>query len=185
MTGEMAVEGAMEQAEPDRRSAFLALYERYSPALRRLAGAYVVTPQDREDLVQEIATAVWQALPKYRRDASERTWLYRIAHNVAITASSKLRQRGMREGAPVDLPSATRSAEQQLLAEEKRRLLLDAVRDLPAPDRQVVVLHLEGLSYAEIEEVTGLSQGAVAVRLTRVRERLRKAIRAKEVGDER
>ncbi len=53
------------------------------------------------------------------------------------------------------------------------------------PDRQVVVLHLEGLSYAEIEEVTGLSQGAVAVRLTRIRERLRKAIRAKEAGDER
>jgi RNA polymerase sigma-70 factor (ECF subfamily) len=179
---------AAQEAGQDRKAAFLQLFEKHAAALERLAAAYTATREDREDLVQEIAKALWQALPGYRGEASERTWLYRIAHNVAITATVKLRRRERREAAAeelLDAPSAARSAEQHLLAEEKRRLLLDAVRGLPAADRQITVLHLEGLSGAEIEEVTGLSEGAIATRLTRVREKLRRAIRAKESGDDR
>jgi len=186
--GEMAIAEAETQVEQRRKAEFLRLYERYRPALGRLAGAYVDATEDREDLVQEIAAAVWQALPNFRAEASERTWLYRIAHNVALTASAKLRTRGKREAGPaeaVDFPSAERTAEQQVLADEKRQMLLDAIRGLAPVDRQLVVLHLEGLSYGEMEYVAGLSEGALAVRLTRIRERLRKAIRAKEVGDER
>jgi RNA polymerase sigma factor (sigma-70 family) len=47
---------------------------------------------DRQDLFQEIAMALWTALPRFRAAASERTWLYRIAHNVALTYSSKRRR---------------------------------------------------------------------------------------------
>jgi RNA polymerase sigma factor (sigma-70 family) len=175
-----------EQAAVDARAAFLRLFEQYGPALERLAGAYVARAEDREDLVQEIAAALWRALPAYRGEASERTWLYRIAHNTAITASIKQRKRESREIAaePVDCPSSGASAEQELLTSEKRRLLVEAIRGLPPPDRQITILHLEGLSGAEIEEVTGLSESAVAARLTRIREKLRKMIRAKEAGNE-
>ncbi len=65
--------------------------------MRRLAAVYVNDGRDREDLVQEIAVALWQAIPKFRGEASERTWLYRIAHNTAITASAKLWRRGRRK----------------------------------------------------------------------------------------
>jgi RNA polymerase sigma factor (sigma-70 family) len=175
-----------EQIGLDRKAAFLRLFEQYAPALARLAGAYTITREDREDLVQEIAAALWQALPGYRGEASERTWLYRIAHNVAITATVKLRKREKREFAPqerLDLQSASASPEQNVLADEKRRMLLEAIRDLPAADRQITVLHLEGLSGAEIADVADLAEGAVATRLTRIREKLRKAIRAQEAGD--
>ena len=57
------------------------------------------------------------------------------------------------------------------------------MRALAAADRQVIALHLEGLSCAEIEAITGITEGAVATRLTRIREKLRQAIRAKEGGD--
>jgi RNA polymerase sigma-70 factor (ECF subfamily) len=170
----------------DRKAAFLRLFAEYGPALQRLAAAYTIAHEDREDLVQEIAAALWQALPGYRGDASERTWLYRIAHNIAITATVRQRKRESREivpGESLDFPSAGASAEQSLMAEEKRRMLLEAIRDLPAPDRQITVLHLEGLSGAEIAEITGLADGAVATRLTRIRQKLRKAIRAQEAGD--
>ena len=168
------------------RGAFVRIYEQYAPALERLAGAYTAAREDREDLVQEIAAALWRALPGYRAEASERTWLYRIAHNVAISATVKQRKREKREVAPelpLELPSAGSSAEQNLLAEEKRSMLFAAVRDLAAVDRQITVLHLEGLSGAEIQAVTGLAEGAVATRLTRIREKLRQAIRAREAGD--
>jgi RNA polymerase sigma factor (sigma-70 family) len=181
----IAIQGVENRAE-SRNTAFLKLYEQYGPALARLAGAYVVSPQDREDLIQEIAAAIWKALPSFRGEASGRTWLYRIAHNVAISASAKLRTRGNREitrEEPFETASAEATPEQQMIIHEKRRVMLGAIRNLPAPDRQVMVLHLEGLSYGEIEEVTGLSQGVVAARLTRIREKLRKAVRDKEVGD--
>lgn len=101
---------------------FLRLYEQYGPALERLAGAYATAREDREDLVQEIAAALWRALPAYRAESSERTWLYRIAHNVAITAAVRQRRHEHREIAPdppLDLPSDGASAEQNLLAEGK------------------------------------------------------------------
>jgi len=175
-----------EIAGQERRAAFVRIYDQYAPALARLAGAYAGARQDREDLVQEIATALWRALPGYRAEASERTWLYRIAHNVAISATVKQRKRETREVAPeppLDVPSARASAEQDLLLEEKRRMLFAAIRGLPAADRHITVLHLEGLSGAEIEAVTGIAEGAVATRLTRIREKLRQAIRAREAGD--
>jgi RNA polymerase sigma-70 factor (ECF subfamily) len=175
-----------ENAGQDRKATFLRIFEQYAPALERLAGAYAAAREDREDLVQEIAAALWRALPGYRAESSERTWLYRIAHNVAITATVKQRKREKREVAPeppLDLASAGASAEQNLLAEEKRRMLFAAIRGLAAADRQITVLHLEGLSGAEIEAVTGIAEGAVATRLTRIREKLRQAIRAREAGD--
>jgi len=169
----------------DPKATFLRIFAEYGPALDRLAGAYLASREDREDLVQEIAAAIWQALPRYRGEASERTWLYRIAHNVAITASAKQRRHAAREVAredPPDPPAAGSNAEQSVLADEKRRMLLAAIRDLPAADRQITVLHLEGLSGAEIAEVTGLAEGAAATRLSRIREKLRQSVRAREAG---
>jgi len=175
-----------ENSAQDHKAAFLRIYEQYAAALQRLAGAYAVRPADREDLVQEIAVALWQALPAYRADASERTWLYRIAHNVAISASVKQHQRAQREAAPdivPELPSGGAGAEQHLLAEEKRRALFRAIRGLATADRQIAVLHLEGLSGAELAAVTGIAEGAVATRLTRIREKLRQAVGTREAGD--
>lgn len=168
-----------------QRETFLRLMEQYEPPLRRLAGAYLQKQADREDLVQEIALALWQAIPNFRSDASERTWLYRIAHNVAISSSAKLRRTSHREGQVPELfdpPSSRSNAEVEVLADEMRRLLVESIRDLQQIDRQIILLHLESLSYSEIKEVTGLSETAIAARLTRIRGRLKEQIKRKEAG---
>jgi len=79
----------------------------------------------------------------------------------------------------VDLVTANADAEQQAVRNEQRRRLAELIRTLPAVDRQMILLHLEGLSYAEIEQITGLSQSAVATRLSRVRERLKEKMQAR------
>jgi RNA polymerase sigma-70 factor, ECF subfamily len=159
---------------------FCELFETYQQALRRLVSAYVVNPADREDLLQEIAAGIWKSLPGFREESSERTWVYRIAHNIAIRRSSQVRARSAREPGlerSFDHPSGERSAEDGLLVSEKQRALVDAIRDLPAAERQIVTLHLEGLSAAEIEGVTGVSAGAVATRLTRIRQKLTERVK--------
>ena len=72
---------------------FCELFETYQPALRRLVSAYVFNPADRDDLLQEIAAGIWKSLPAFRAESSERTWIYRVAHNIAIRRSSQVRAR--------------------------------------------------------------------------------------------
>ena len=172
----MVADPAIAETKPESPSdRFCELFELYQPALRRLVAAYVANAADREDLLQEIAAGIWKSLPGFRGESSERTWIYRIAHNIAIRRSSQVRTRSSREPCiegSFDRPATGESnAEVALLLDEKRRALVDAIRKPPTAERQIVTLHLEGLSAAEIEEVTGVTAGAVATRLTRIRKK--------------
>ena len=185
MVAEAVAETALVSEESDRNDVFLRLMQQFEPALRRLAAAYFDREADRADLFQEIALALWQAIPRFRKESSERTWLYRIAHNVAISSSAKTHRRTRREeflSEEFEHPSAAAGAEEGLLLGEKRRALVDSIRRLAAADRQVILLHLEGLSYTEIEEVSGLSETAIATRLSRIRAKLKEEIRKREVA---
>jgi RNA polymerase sigma-70 factor (ECF subfamily) len=207
MDGEAKAVTAVKDSEASRRDTFLRLFAEYGAAMRRLAAVYVNDGRDREDLVQEIAVALWQAIPKFRGEASERTWLYRIAHNTAITAAAKLWRRGKRESALDDLPelrdsgadlppgtdagsgaaaanaiaSKDADGDERVIEVQRREWLMRAIRELAAVDRQIVTLHLEELSYREIQEITGMTEGAIATRLSRIRERLAEQIRKQEV----
>jgi len=167
-----------------QQARFLSLIDEYKPALRRLVNSYEYNASRRDDLFQEIALGLWQALPRFRGESSERTWLYRIAHNIAISALDSRRRRESRE---LPLPDSMERAggfahpDGALVEDEQRQMLVAAIRELPPVDKQLILLHLEGLSYQEIEEISGLSESAIASRLSRTRDRLTEAIRHKEV----
>ena len=158
----------------DWQTTYKDILRRYLPSLRRLARSYVRDSTDEEDLMQEIALGLWTALPKFRGDASERTWLYRVAHNTAISFVTNRQRRAGREqcGMVDNLPALTVSPESSAIEDQQRDRLRAAVEDLPLTDRQILTLYFEGLSAAEIEGVTGLSAGSVSTRLSRVRQRL-------------
>ena len=191
-------------SDRERRETFLRLISEYWAAMRRLAAVYMNDPRDREDIVQEITVALWQAIPKFRGESSERTWLYRIAHNTAIAASAKLRRRGKRESPIEDLPgnhdsdsaaglraanletanllaSKDTPGDERLIESQRREWLMRAILELAAIDRRIVTLHLEDLTYREIQEITGMTEGAIATRLSRIRERLAEQIKKQEV----
>ena len=122
--------------------------------------------------------ALWTALPRFRGDASERTWVYRVAHNTAISFVASRRRRSREQpGDPPHEMVSTANPERAAIELQRREQLWSAVQDLSLPDRQVMVLHLEGLSAAEIEAVTGLTAGAIATRLTRIRQKLTARLR--------
>lgn len=162
----------------DRESEFLRLWGAYGPAIRRLCAAYLQNPGDRQDLFQEIAAALWSALPGFRGAASERTWVYRIAHNVAYTFAWK-RRRQCQSELQWDALRDDASAPE----DPRRRVLLEAIQQLDSVDRQVVLLYLEGLSAREMEQVTGLSANSISVRLSRLRRKLASIVMGKEVRE--
>jgi len=148
---------------------------RYTPALRRLAFSYTRNPQESEDLFQEIAIALWKALPKFRGDSTERTYVYRVAHNTAMRFVTSRHRRISREQTTDEHmvePASADNPEQDAIRNQRRQQLWNAVGELPMIDRQIVLLHMEGLSTAEIVDITGSTEGMVAMRLSRIRRRL-------------
>ncbi|HVH09186.1 MAG TPA: sigma-70 family RNA polymerase sigma factor [Gemmatimonadales bacterium] len=152
----------------------------HAAVLARVVWGYVDNASDRDDLMQEILVALWRALPRFRGDASERTFVLRVAHNRGITFAIRHRHRfqGLPEADELRDPAPL--ADERLVAEQGRSRLFQAIRQLPEAQRQAVMLRLEGLSQREIAEVQETSETNVGVRLTRAR----KALRSLLVEDE-
>jgi RNA polymerase sigma factor (sigma-70 family) len=154
----------------------------YGAAISRLAFSYESVAGVREELVQEIALAIWQALAHFRGECSERTFVYRIAHNRGLSHLGRRRQpfQPLEEIEESDQPVDPRPhPEEQAARTDQRVRLLSAIQSLPVTHRQMIVLMLEGLSHAEIAEVVGITENNVAVRLNRARKTLKDALGGK------
>ncbi|HSC28190.1 MAG TPA: RNA polymerase sigma factor [Vicinamibacterales bacterium] len=177
------MEGIIDERMADEREArYLRLLGEHECAVHRLAASYEREPARRQDLVQEIWLALWQALPAFRGDCAERTFVFRIAHNRAVSHVQHWRRRRTEtlDGSE-PIPAATPDPEHAATERQRRERLQAAVLRLPLGLRQAIVLRLEGLSQREIGDVLGISENNVAVRLTRARAAL--ALQLESSGD--
>jgi RNA polymerase sigma-70 factor (ECF subfamily) len=145
------------------------------PALLRLARSYTNNSSDRDDLFQDTALAIWQALPRFRNESSERTFVFRIALNRAITFLAQ-RRHSTPMNADLDVPDTRPNPENEFSRDQEESRLAGAIRGLSIEYRQVITLTLEGLSYAEIADVLGIGESNVGVRLNRARQMLRELL---------
>jgi len=146
----------------------------FGAALERMARAYEADPELRRDLLQEIHIALWRSLARFDGRCSERTWVYRVAHNMGASHVRRRRRIARQQFTTLDdLSVATRPSsdnpEIQVADKHAFARLMDLIHALAPVDRQVVLLYLEGLDAAAIGEVTGFSPGAVATKLHRLR----------------
>jgi RNA polymerase sigma-70 factor (ECF subfamily) len=172
-TGEWPPQSA---ADVDGEQRLSALLSAHGAALARLARSYVRNDGDGDDLLQDIVVAIWRALPRFRGECSERTFLFRIAHNRAIAYITRRRVPVVDIAGDVEVEDTRPNPEETLSIDQQGRRLLEAVQRLPVNHRQVVTLVLEGLSYAEIADVLGISETNVGARLTRARQMLRQLL---------
>jgi RNA polymerase sigma-70 factor (ECF subfamily) len=159
--------------DPAREQRFLTLLNANLGALGRLANSYAGSTGERDDLLQEIALALWQALPRFRGESSERTFLFRIAHNHCINHIVRRRPTDSLQQLELDPVDESRPIDAVVGAAQESGQLLAAVRRLPLIQREVVVLALEDMDYGEIAAVLGISETNVGVRLNRARASLR------------
>ena len=144
--------------------------EQFAPAIARLSQAVERNADKARDLEQDIHCALWESLSRFEGDCSLKTWVYRVAHNVAADHVARS-MRGPRRIPLEEIDSLPTTADPERDAAEALVLaqVRELVRRLPAIDAQVIVLWLEGESAAEIAEITGLSPGAVNVRVHRIK----------------
>jgi RNA polymerase sigma-70 factor, ECF subfamily len=144
----------------------------YGAAIERLARAYEADAEIRRDLLQDIHIALWRSFEGFDGRCSLRTWIYRVAHNVA--ASHVLRQRRTRSQALVGLEELENLPDEssgQPAADRNQALdrLLNLIQRLKPLDRHVILSYLEGMDAASIAEITGLSPGNVATKIHRIK----------------
>lgn len=151
----------------------------YGESLARLAASYEASADAREDLLQEIWLALWKALPGFRGECSVRTFVYRVAHNRALTHVWRRRAQPGAAEEITEIRDPAPSAESAAIQRVDQKSLLAAIRRLPLDYRQVVTMVLDELPQAEIAAVLGISEGNVAVRLHRARKLLRQQLGAK------
>ena len=147
--------------------------EQFAPAIARLSNAMESDREKARDLEQDIHLEIWRSLERFEGDCSLKTWVFRIAHNVAADHVG----RAKRQINTVDIDeiveaTSVESTEHKLTQSHALARLQTIIRSLPLLDAQVILLWLEGHSAAEIAEVTGLSSGAVATRISRLKDKL-------------
>jgi RNA polymerase sigma-70 factor (ECF subfamily) len=145
----------------------------FGAPLWRLTAVYARELADREDLYQEILVALWGALPRFRGEASVRTFVYRIGHNRGLTFRARSERR-MRQEDPIPdaVPDPAPLPDRTLDRKEERERLTQAIAALSPTLAQPLLLHSEGLGYGEIASVLGITETNVGVRLNRARKEL-------------
>jgi RNA polymerase sigma-70 factor, ECF subfamily len=156
----------------------LSVLDSHQRLIRKICWAYANTPDEREDLFQEIAVRLLSVARNYDSTRKLSTWIYRVALNVAIDSYRKRRQRSkVQIGFDSDLVPASG---QDLVAIEQLRELRELLERQSEVDRALLLLHLEGNSHREIGEVLGFSESNVGTRLNRLKTSLRQSVHSSE-----
>lgn len=155
----------------EHNTCFDAWISAHSAVLHHVANGFA-EPSDRNDLMQELLLAVWKAVPAFRQASQPSTFIFRVAHNVALTwKRGRTNYRKNVDAFSVEVVSQPESADSSR-EKETLELLYTHIRRLPPVDRSLVLLHLDGASYAEMAEMHGLSESNVGARLTRLKQKL-------------
>lgn len=139
--------------------------------IRKVCSMYAYTPGNREDLFQDIVLQLWKSFPRFRGESKLSTWMYRVAINTSISALRKKKD-FIHSYEPAALPVEMADAGDGG-AEEQLQQLYSAIDRLNEIEKAIVMLYLEERSYEEMEEILGMSQGSLRVKLNRIKTKLK------------
>ena len=173
------------------RTAFDALVIKHKDKLFNLCYWFLGDRQEANDSAQDTFIKVYRSLKKFRFEAAFSTWLYRIAANTCKNRLKSSEYRHKKKMVWLDNPGKiedgqyaeeihdeTPSPMFEIEKKERTVLIQKAIASLPTNQNTVIVLRdIEGLSYEEISNITGLNLGTVKSRLSRARQQLRKKLR--------
>lgn len=144
----------------------------FGAALQRVARGFEADPDRRRDLLQEIHLELWRSLEFFAEKCSLRTWVYRVAHNVYASHVLKSRRLHPEGSASLDeLSDLSGSDNPEVTVGDQQNLtwLHQTIQQLKPPDAQVMWLYLEDIGANEIADIVGISPGAVATRIHRIK----------------
>ena len=133
----------------------------------KVVHASTMTPEDRNDLFQDIAIQLWKSVPHFKGNAKESTWVFRVALNTAAVWTRRESRYRTRMESRSDLDGVIH--EEVRGRNERLDWLYDEIRKLDAVNRSLMLLVLEGYSYQDVAEQLGITASNVGVKLNRLK----------------
>ena len=166
------------------RSAWRALYDRYSPIVHRFLATFGVPPEEREDACQEVFVAVYRSLAHFRGEARLSTWIYRIAARYASRAARRRRRPDACFRACCCASRCRRPRRMPRSGPNGCAMLDELVAKLSPKKKLVLVLfEIEGLPIEEVAQIAECPENTAWSRLHYARAELmamaRKRLKAK------
>ena len=156
-----------QKMDSNREIAFNQLLSRHRNMLWQMCQDYRYSAAwEVEDAFQEVLIVLWRDFEQFEGRSSEKTWVYRVATNTLMMLKRKISNQPQGE-APAQEDSAAPDT-------ENYNLLMQLVDNLGGKDSQIVHAYLDGFEYKEIAEMHNMNEGAVAMRISRAKKKLRK-----------
>jgi len=179
----------VQRASKGDRDAYRILVEKYQNRVYSLIVSMVKSKEDAEDITQEAFVKAYLSLKNFRGDSSFYTWIYRVAYNMTIDFKRRSSKRseflatGPRsedgsEAPPLDGVATDGNPLEEVERRELAGSLEKAMAQLTEEHRAVIMLReVDGLSYSEIADVVGVSQGTVMSRIHYAKKYLQQALK--------
>lgn len=139
----------------------------------KVTRSFTDSEADLDDLFQDILVQIWLGMSSYRQESKISTWIYRIALNKALTWEKSEKKRKARQTPWVEIADPKTSGSRELLDQLYRE-----IRKLEEIDRSLILLSLDGFSYSEMADITGITESHVGVRLNRAKKTLSERMEA-------
>jgi RNA polymerase sigma factor (sigma-70 family) len=150
---------------------FIQSIEDNQKIIHKVCNLYMDNEQDKKDLFQEILLNAWKGFRNFKGDARFSTWLYRVALNTAITFYRKERRRIE----TIPLQEAAVTGDANPVADEAFRAMHQSIGELSGVDKALVMLYMDDYSYNEIADVMGITANHVAVKMARIKSKLKES----------
>jgi RNA polymerase sigma-70 factor (ECF subfamily) len=172
------VQNITELKNSELQKTFENLVKTHERLIYKICRLYGNSEDDRQDLYQDIVIQLWKAYPKFRGEAKLSTWLYRIGLNVAITQFRK--QKKQIYATDIDALNMDFPEDASHIAETAQfKTMYAAIEKLNDIEKAIVMLYLDDKSYDEMEDILGISNGNLRVKMNRIKEKLRQLTKNK------
>lgn len=155
------------------KEAFLQLIQENKGIIFKICNAYCAGIHDREDLAQEIIYNLWKSWPAFDNSYKFSTWMYRIALNVAISSYRKRNKKLPTISLDVSETEIADKSEPHDSTAENSVLLQQFINELNMLDRALMLLYIDGKSYAEIADILGITETNTATKINRIKNSLK------------
>jgi len=158
------------------KQAFIQLVQENKGIIFKVCNAYCPNIHDREDLAQEIIYNAWKSWGSFNSNYKFSTWMYRIALNVAISSYRKKNKNVSSVSLDSNEKEIADTHEQHDITTENIALLQQFINELNTLDRALMLLYIEGKSYAEIAEILGIRETNTATKSNRIKNNLKQKV---------
>jgi len=157
---------------------FLDILENNIGIILKIARAYTYTVPDREDLVNDITLQLWKSFGRFKGDSKISTWIYRVALNTSMNSRRKREKDKL-----FFLDDLNQFENQNWIIEQpdssNSEILYQCIDELNQLNKAIILLYLDGNSYDEISDITGVSKTNVGTRIGRIKEQIKNLVTSK------